>query len=187
MFKIKERSPISQRFSLGRPLRCLSVVLTTVPLLFATACTTTDTTQYEATALTTYTWQVDYTTTVGGGDDRPPRIEEFESTSLLNRNGQPPDGAVTGPDDQGLWWAELPPRPSLEEMEAQKQASERFGTPRLNKSVDYSLTFDKAGETVTLPTNYSVYSQIARLYPDQPPLELTLGVEESSVEKAEPK
>lgn len=150
------------------------------------ACTTTTTSQYEATALTTYTWQVEYTTTTGGGGDRPPRIEEFASTSLLNRNGQQPDEAVTGPDDQGLWWAELPPRPSLEEMEARQQPSERFNTPRLNQQVEYSFMFDQEGQMVTLPTNYSVYRQVARLYPDQPPLELTLGVNDSSVEKVEP-
>ncbi|MBD2459579.1 hypothetical protein H6G89_00855 [Oscillatoria sp. FACHB-1407] len=168
------------------PMRYVVAIAATLPLL-TTACTSTETTEYEATALTVYTWQVDYTTTVGGGGDRPPRVEEFESTSLLNRNGQEPDEAVTGPDDRGLWWAELPPRPTLEEMEARQQASESFGTPRLNQTVEYSFTFDKEGETVTLPTNYSVYRQVARLYPDQPPLEVTLGVNESSVEKVEPR
>jgi hypothetical protein len=173
----------------SRPLvRRLFTALVGLPLVFGvSACTTTMTNEYEATALTTYTWQVDYTTTVGGGGDRPPRVEEFASTSLVNRNGQQPDEAVTGPDDRGLWWAELPPRPMLDELEARQQPSESFGTPRLNKEVEYALTFDEAGQTTTLPTNYSVYRQIARTYPDQPRLELTLGVDDSSVEKAEPK
>jgi hypothetical protein len=151
------------------------------------ACTSTTTNQYEAIALTRYTWQVDYTQTGAGQDDRRPRVEEFASTSLQTVNGQRPDDAVTGPDDRGLWWPALPPRPTVDELEAKQRPNETIGTPRLQKDVRYSLTFDNDGQTVTLPTKYAVYRQIARVYPDQPPLELTLGVNESSVEKADPK
>ena len=71
-----------------------------------TGCDTVVADQYEATALVTYTWQVEYRPK-GPNPDRPRtgRQEKFASVSLLNRNGVQPDGAVTGPDDQGLWWA----------------------------------------------------------------------------------
>ncbi|QFS51829.1 hypothetical protein GXM_09323 [Nostoc sphaeroides CCNUC1] len=38
----------------------------------------------------------------------------------------------------------------------------------------------------TLPTNYEVYRQVVKAYPERTPLELTLGVNDNSVEKAEP-
>lgn len=38
----------------------------------------------------------------------------------------------------------------------------------------------------TLPTNYDVYRQVVKAYPQGTPLELTLGVNDNSVEKAEP-
>ncbi|OYE01698.1 hypothetical protein CDG79_28090 [Nostoc sp. 'Peltigera membranacea cyanobiont' 232] len=38
----------------------------------------------------------------------------------------------------------------------------------------------------TLPTNYDVYRQVVKAYPQRTPLELTLGVNDNSVEKAEP-
>lgn len=170
--------PIKQLFSAFASLSCL---------VSLAACTSATTDQYEATALSRYTWQVEYSQTGAGQDDRPPRLQEFGSTSLLNVNGQQPDDAVTGPDDQGLWWPALPPQPTVDELEAQQRPNETIGTPKLQKDVQYSLTFDKDGQRVTLPTKYAVYRQIVRVYPDQPPLELTLGVNESSVEKAEPK
>lgn len=39
--------------------------------------------------------------------------------------------------------------------------------------------------TTTLPTNYDVYRQVVKAYPQITPLELTLGVNDNSVEKAE--
>ena len=38
----------------------------------------------------------------------------------------------------------------------------------------------------TLPTNYEVYRQVLKAYAQKTPLELTLGVNDNSVEKAEP-
>jgi len=49
--------------------------------------------EYEATALTTYTWRVEYRETES---DKLPRYPEFASNSLLNANGEPPDAAVAG-------------------------------------------------------------------------------------------
>jgi hypothetical protein len=152
-----------------------------------TACGSVTTNQYEAEALVTYVWQVGYTKIGAGSDDRLPRIERFQSTSLVIRNGQQPDNAVTGPDDQGLWWPALPPRPTLDDMERRQQTSEKIGTPELIKDVKYSLTFDKDGQRLTLPTNYDVFRQAVKALPTQTPLELTLGVNNGSVQKAEPK
>jgi hypothetical protein len=144
------------------------------------SCTTVATSQHEATALTTYTWRVEHTT--DPGDRRRTRTEEFATTSLLNRNGERPDGAVTGPDDRGLWWAELPPRPRVEEMEERKRSLEQIGTPELLKTVEYSLTYTSEGQTRTLPTDHSVYRKAVRAYQDGRSLEVLLGVGDANVE-----
>ena len=62
-----------------------------------TSCSTTTAEQYEATALTSYTWQVKYANDLTSQPQ--PRIETFANTSMLNRNGLKPPGAVVGPDD----------------------------------------------------------------------------------------
>lgn len=149
-----------------------------------TACDTVTTTQYEATALTTYTWQVEYA--ISPSDSSRSRVEEFSSTSLLNRNGIEPEMAVTGPDDRGLWWPALPPRPTVDEIEAKTQPSETARTPELIKSVEYEITYQADNQTQTLPTNYDVYREVVKAYPNQIPLELILGINQGSVEKAEP-
>ena len=161
------------------------------PILFSliisavmTGCSNVTTSQYEATALTTYTWQVKYANNLT--TEPSPRLEEFATTSLLNRNGLKPSGAVTGPDDQGLWWAALPPRPTVDEVE-QRQGSElEASKPELLKSVKYEFIYSDGTQQKTLPTNYDVYRQVVKAYPQQTPLELTLGVGDNSVEKAEP-
>ncbi|MEB3210999.1 MAG: hypothetical protein VKL39_06570, partial [Leptolyngbyaceae bacterium] len=168
-----------------RPVRTLISLATGLSLSgLLTSCTTLLTNDYEATAVTTYTWHVEYVTDpnkVNGS-----RIEKFESTSLVNVNGIMPEQAVTGPDDQGLWWPALPPRPTVDELEAgQADSQETIGTPELNKSVDYSLTYQSEGQTITLPADYSVYRAAVRGHRDDRPLELTLGVNDGSVEKAE--
>ena len=83
-----------------------------------TSCSTLTTDQYEATALTKYTWQVKYANDLI--NETSPRFEAFANTELLNRNGLKPDKAVTGPDDRGLWWSALPPRPTVDEVEGRK-------------------------------------------------------------------
>ncbi|MCD8486835.1 MAG: hypothetical protein LRZ84_08870 [Desertifilum sp.] len=148
------------------------------------ACDTVTTTQYEATALTTYTWQVEYATSLSSS--KSSRFENFTSTSLLNRNGIQPEMAVTGPDDRGLWWPALPPRPTVDEVEAKTQANEMARTPELIKSVYYEISFQANNQTQTLPTNYEVYREVVKAYPNQIPLELVLGLNNQSVEKAEP-
>jgi hypothetical protein len=147
------------------------------------SCDTVTTNQYEATALTTLTWQVKYST--NPTEDKHPRFEEFASNSLLNRNGEKPKDAVIGPDDKGLWWPAIPPRPSIDRVEQRQQPQEESSKPELLRTVKYEITYQQDGQTVTLPTNYDVYRQVARAYPKQKPLQLTLGVNNSSVTKAE--
>lgn len=148
-----------------------------------TSCDTVTTNQYEATALTTLTWQVIYST--DPVNQKNPRFEEFASNSLLNRNGEKPEGAVIGPDDQGLWWSKLPPKPSIDEVEQRQQPGEQASRPELLRNVKYEITYQQNGQKVTLPTNHDVYRLVARAYPAQRPLQLTLGVNNGSVTKAE--
>ncbi len=148
-----------------------------------TSCKTVSTDRYEATAQTTLTWQVKYS--VDPGDDRNSRFEEFASKSLLSRNGEKPKDAVIGPDEKGLWWSTLPPRPSIDEVEQRQKPQERASKPELLRTAKYQITYQQDGQTVTLLTNYDVYRQVARAYPSRRPLQLTLGLNNSSVEKAE--
>lgn len=147
------------------------------------SCDTVTTDQYDATALTTLTWQVQYST--DPVNDKQPRFEEFASNSLLNRNGEKPQDAVIGPDDKGLWWPKLPPRPSIDEVEQRQKPGEQASKPELLRIVKYEMTYQQSGQKVTLPTNYDVYRQVARAYPSHKPLQLTLGVNNASVTKAE--
>lgn len=150
------------------------------------SCTSDIVEQYEATALTQYVWQVDYTL-INAEDRRPPRQERFATTTLLNRNGEPPDEeSITGPDDQGLWWPPLPPRPTVDEMEAQQKQGERIGTPELIKNVEYSFEYELGGQVKTYATNYSVYRQVVKSLPTQQPLEVVISPDERAVLQVKP-
>ncbi len=170
------------------PINRTALLLTSWTLSAAlVSCDRTTTQQYQASAETTYTWQVAYEGTGGGAGERPPRIEKFASSTLVNENGQQPDGAVTGPDDQGLWWGALPPRPTVNELEAKQRSQEVIGTPKLIKRVNYSVTFRLPGENnQTVSTRYEVYRKVVRAYQDRIPLEFTLDPTKSSILKAEP-
>ena len=139
------------------------------------------TTDYSATANVTYTWQVRYNR--DDGRDRPndTRLEKFESVSLANENGVRPGLAVTGPDDNGLWWPALPPKPTVDDIEARQKDNEQAEPPELIKSVDYTLTVDQAGQQKTLPTDYDVYRQAVKAHSNQRPLEVILGPQDGSV------
>ncbi|HEY9748867.1 MAG TPA: hypothetical protein V6C63_09320 [Allocoleopsis sp.] len=168
-----------------RDFRKLWIGLMGTGLAIALAgCETLTTTQYEATARTTYTWQVEYST--NPGSDQATRTEAFATTSLLNRNGDRPEGAVTGPDDQGLWWPALPPRPTVDEMERRQRTYEKISTPQILKTVKYEITYQIGDRATTASTNYDVYRTVVKALPNNTPLELTLGVDERSVTKAEP-
>ncbi len=151
--------------------------------IFLTSCSTVTTTEYEATARTTYTWQVEYF--VNQSNDNLTRFETFASTSLLNRNGIKPDNAFTGPDDKGLWWAALPPRPTVDDIEQRQKLAQKPGTAQLIKSIDYQLSYTADNTQKTLPTNYQVYRTVVKAYPQKPPLQLTLGINDNTVEKAQ--
>jgi hypothetical protein len=139
---------------------------------------------YEATATVTYTWQVEYAERFDQA--RTIRRETFESTSLVNRNGMEPDEAVTGPDDEGLWWPALPPEPTADELESRKKSSrEKRTDPILLKDVDYAITFDYDGRRRTLPTNKSVYREAAKAFEQQQALELTYGPGEKTIGAAQ--
>ncbi len=149
------------------------------------SCGTTNVEQYQATAITTLTWQVNYTN--DPSEDKRGRFEEFASSSVTNRNGQKPEGKVVGPDDKGLWWPLIPSKPTLDEIEdRQTRPYEKPGKPELLRTVKYYITYQKDGQNLNLPTNYSVYRQVVKAYPKGIPLKLTLGINDGSVEKAEP-
>ncbi|MCL6750366.1 hypothetical protein KBT16_04950 [Nostoc sp. CCCryo 231-06] len=165
-------------------MRFFTSIMTALTALTLTSCSTATTQEYEATALTSYTWQVKYANNLTS--EPQPHIETFATTSMLNRNGVKPLGAVVGPDDRGLWWPTLPPRPSVEQVEQRKKTQLEAGKPELVKDVKYKLTYGVGNAQNTLPTNYEVYRQVVKAYPARQALELTLGVNDNSVEKAEP-
>ncbi|MEA5583730.1 hypothetical protein VB620_20605 [Nodularia harveyana UHCC-0300] len=165
-------------------LTFLPSLITALTALTLTSCSTVTAEQYEATALTSYTWQVKYANNLTNAPQ--PRVETFANVSVLNQNGLKPSAAVVGPDDRGLWWPTVPPKPSIDEVEKRKKPQEEASQPELLKDVKYQLTYTVGEEQRTLPTNYDVYRQVVKAYPSQIPLQLTLGVNDNSVEKAEP-
>ncbi|MEL6494473.1 MAG: hypothetical protein AAFQ41_05025 [Cyanobacteria bacterium J06623_7] len=139
--------------------------------------------QYEATAKATYTWVVNYDSDPLEG--KRGRDVEFESASLMNVNGEKPAGAVYQ-DDNEIWWPKQPPKPTLDEREAeQKSSAEKIGKPELRRQVEYRVKFNRDGERLNLPTNPQVYRRVVQNYPDVP-LNFTLGVNNGSVTKATP-
>ena len=140
---------------------------------------------YEATAVTKIIWRVEYLR--NASQDKPGRYEEFASASLTNRNGQKPEGGIVCPQQQDLWCPKLPPRPSLDEIEARRKNNlEKFGKPERLWTEKYYISYQQEGQTITLPTNYEVYRQVVKAYPQQIPLKLTMGINNSSVLKATP-
>lgn len=167
--------------------RRLAIGFATLSLgLALTSCANVITTQYDATATVIYTWQVTYEP----NPDKPirNRREKFATVSLVNRNGKRPLDAVSGPDDKGLWWPAVPPRPTVDQIEGEKRSSDEVvGSPQLIKDVKYAITYEDKGRAVTLPTNESVYRQVVKAYPNQQPLELTVAGDENFVTKARPR
>lgn len=168
------RPPVLKRFT-----QLLGAAIATTLV----GCNSIITERYDATATVTYTWKVEYTTTPVASKDR--RIETFASNTLVNHNGEKPPGAVTGPDDRGLWWPALPPRPTVDQIEAAAQVNEKPGTPELLKDVEYELTYQIGNRQVTKPTNYQVYREVAKAYPEGLPVKFTLGAGDLSVDRAE--
>jgi hypothetical protein len=163
--------------------RIAIALLGTILSLTLASCDRVTTNKYEATALTTYTWRVKYF--INENEDIP-RWESFASSSALNVNGQKPDTESGYLDDNGLWWPPLPPRPSIDEIEERAKPSEQHSRPELLRKVKYSLAYQEGDRTETLDTNYSVYRQAVKANSAGRSLKLTLGVNNRSVEKAEP-
>jgi len=175
------------RLSSMFPLRPVIPIMVMAGTAMLAGCETVTTEQYQASAVVTYTWYVDYEPQGQGGADRAPRIEEFASTSLENQNGQRPEGAVSGPDERGLWWPATPPKPTVDELEERLRGQERIDRPRLAKNVEYRIVFRQPGEPNRIvPTEYGVYRQVVKAYEDRVPLRLTLDPTESRVTQARP-
>ncbi|WP_375443228.1 hypothetical protein [uncultured Nostoc sp.] len=68
--------------------------MTALTALRLHSCSTAKTEQYEATALTSYAWQVKYANNLTS--EPRPRIETFATTLALNRNGVKPPSEVIG-------------------------------------------------------------------------------------------
>jgi hypothetical protein len=135
---------------------------------------------YEATATATQTWRAEYARSF----DRRQTIhmEVFDTNSLVNRNGVRPEGAATGPDDEGVFWPPLPPRPTADELESRKREPiEQRTDPTIFREVDYAITFDYNGQRRTLPTTSSVYREASKAFADQQALEVTFGPGEQSI------
>lgn len=187
---MKNENPMgSMQVRSVQPGKRVSIAFTALSLALGamlTSCANVITTQYEATATVIYTWQVTYEP----NPDKPirNRREKFATVSLVNRNGERPIDAVSGPDDKGLWWPAIPPRPTVDQIEQQRRSSDEVvGSPQLTKDVKYSITYEDQGRDVTLPTNYAVYRQVVKAAASQQPLELTVAGDENFVTKAEPK
>lgn len=168
----------ARRWRLHWTLAAIGVVLA------LSGCVVAATNQYSATACVTYTWRVEYA--INPQKPATTRVVNFASTSMLNRNGLKPADAVTGPDDHGLWWPGLPPRPTVNQIEQRQQPLEKASLPHLLKSVKYQLTYQTSGKSVTLPTNYQVYRQVVKAYPSKQPLKFILGLGQTFVLQAEP-
>jgi hypothetical protein len=135
---------------------------------------------YEATATVTQTWQVDYARSF----DRRQTIhqETFESNSLVNRNGVRPEGAATGPDDNGLYWPPLPPRPTADELEARKrEPSSSAPTRCCSRMLNTPLPLTTTASGAPLPTTRTVYREASSAFADQQALEVTFGPGEQSI------
>ncbi|MCY7275417.1 MAG: hypothetical protein LH702_17185 [Phormidesmis sp. CAN_BIN44] len=110
-----------------------------------------------AIAIATQTWEVDYyiSKTSGGLNGR--RTQSFQSNTLTNLNGEKPATAVSG-DDNGIWWAALPPRLTADEVDQHRDIQEQNDPPLLQRSVDYQLRC----ETGTLLTDALMYREVSR-------------------------
>lgn len=111
-----------------------------------------------AVAEATQTWEVEYyiSKTSGGLNSR--RTQQFQGNTLTNLNGTKPQGAASGPDDNGVWWAALPPRPNADEVDRNRQPQERNDPPLLQRSVNYQLRCEDG----TLSTDAQTYREAAR-------------------------
>lgn len=109
-------------------------------------------------AIATQTWEVNYYINKTSGGFNTQRIRSFQSNTLTNLNGEKPIDAVSGPDDNGVWWGAIPPRPTADEVDQQRELQEFNDPPQLQRSIDYQLRC----EDKTLSTDALSYREAAR-------------------------
>lgn len=110
-----------------------------------------------AIAIATQTWEVNYYINKTSGGLNTQRKQAFQRNTLTNLNGEKPVDGVSS-DDNGIWWAALPPRPTVDEMDQHRQLQEQNDPPLLQRSVDYQLRC----EDRTLKTDALTYREAAR-------------------------
>ncbi len=179
--------PLARHPWIAPAIPIVSALLVSASSLSCTQVQTAEaTTDFQATAITTYTWQVEYLPRTIG-QDRPNnrRLEQFESTTITSINGIRPEAEGSGPDSKGLWWPVLPPEPTVDNIEDRRRKGETPRPPEIIKSEAYKVTFNQAGEVKTLPTDYNVYREAVKAFEKERPLMLTLGPQDTSVIKAE--
>lgn len=110
-----------------------------------------------AIAVATQTWEVNYYIDKTSGGLNTQRSQSFQSNTLTNLNGGRPLDAVSG-DDNGIWWAALPPRPTADEVDRYRRVQEQNDPPQLQRSIDYQLRC----ESGTLKTDAVTYREVAR-------------------------
>lgn len=113
---------------------------------------------HTAIAIATQTWEVEYyiSKTSGGLNSR--RTPSFQRNTLTNLNGEKPANAASGSDDEGIWWAALPPRPTADEIDQHRDIQEHNDPPVLQRSVDYQLRCEEK----TLLTDALTYREVSR-------------------------
>lgn len=110
-----------------------------------------------ALAIATQTWEVNYYISKTSGGLNTQRKRSFQSNTLTNFNGEKPVDAVSV-DDNGIGWAALPPRPTADEVDQQRDLQEQNDPPELQRSVNYQLRC----ENRTLKTDASTYREALR-------------------------
>ena len=111
-----------------------------------------------AVATATQTWEVLYYISKTSGGLNTQRTQPFQSNSITNMNGKKPTDAVSGPDDNGIWWGAIPPRPTADEVDLKRDIQEHNDPPQLQRSVEYQLQC----EDRTLSTDALTYREAAR-------------------------
>lgn len=131
------------------------------------------TTQCEAAiARARYRWRVDYSPSRSTSSRIQERSEFFEGNELINRNREEPEGAVSGPDGDGVWWPALPQRPSLEAIDNAAERLEDSSEPRLVRTVDYFLQCDEGD----LSTDSRTYRQTSTAFRSGDTVEVSYGL-----------
>lgn len=113
---------------------------------------------HTAVAIATQTWEVTYFINKTSGGLNTQRIQTFRNNTITNVNGEKPMDAVSGPDDNGVWWGTIPPRPTADEVDQRRDLQEFNDPPQLQRSVDYQLRC----EDRTLSTDALTYREAAR-------------------------